>query len=205
MRLKDYAKQMGVSYQTAWRWWKAGKLPHPAFQTESGSVIVEYFPQQKTQPSNTKRVAIYGRVSSAEHKSEVELQVQRLQQYAIAKGYTIVKVIKEVGSGLNDNRQQLASLLNSDGYDILLVEHKDSLARFGINYLEILLSRLGIQLEIVNQVDNSKDELMQDFIAIVKSFSPRLYSQDHAKKKIEKIIAELQADGGDDYQLEPNQ
>ncbi len=46
---------------------------------------------------------------------------------------------------------------------------------------------------------------MQDFIAIIKSFSPRLYRQDHAKKKIEKIIAELQADGGDDYQLEPNQ
>jgi len=42
----------------------------------------------------------------------------------------------------------------------LIVEHKDRLCRFGSNYIELLLSRLGIRLEIVNMTDNSRDELM---------------------------------------------
>ena len=42
MKLPDYAKAIGISYTTAWRWWKANKLPHPARQTESGLIIVDY-------------------------------------------------------------------------------------------------------------------------------------------------------------------
>jgi hypothetical protein len=49
MKLPDYAKAIGISYTTAWRWWKANKLPHPARQTESGLIIVDYLPQP---PSN---------------------------------------------------------------------------------------------------------------------------------------------------------
>ena len=80
-------------------------------------------------------------------------------------------------------------------YDILLVEHKDRLARFGTNYLDVLLLRLGVKLEIVNLAENGKDELMQDLVAIVTSFAARLYGQRRASRKTEKIIAELK-DGG---------
>jgi len=44
----------------------------------------------------------------------------------------------------------------------LIVEYQDRLCRFGSNYIELLLSRLGIRLEIVNMTDNSRDELMTD-------------------------------------------
>jgi predicted site-specific integrase-resolvase len=44
MKLPDYAKHLGISYKTAWRWWKSGKLPHPDQQTETGTVIVEFKP-----------------------------------------------------------------------------------------------------------------------------------------------------------------
>lgn len=80
-----------------------------------------------------------------------------------------------MGSGLNDNRKQLAKILVDDNYQILIVEHKDRLARFGINYLSLLLEKTGKKLEIVNLADNSKDELMQDLIAIITSFCARLY------------------------------
>lgn len=58
----DYAKELGISYTTGWRWWKKGKLPHPAHQTESGLVIVEYTPPSKKEFSGQltqKKVAIY--------------------------------------------------------------------------------------------------------------------------------------------------
>jgi putative resolvase len=105
-------------------------------------------------------------------------------------------VVKEVGSGLNDNRKKLADLLNKSDYDILIVEHRDRLARFGTNYMDLLLKRCNITLDIVNQVEDKKDDLMTDLVAIITSFSARLYGQRRGKRKTEKIIATLQ--NGDD-------
>lgn len=195
MKLPDYAKQLGISYTTAWRWWKQGKLPHPARQTESGLVIVDYTPSSQKEELKGKRVAIYSRVSSSENRDNLERQAQRLSEYAVARGYQIVKIVKEVGSGLNDNRKKLEELLERDDYNILLVEHKDRLARFGTHYLDVLLKRLGVHLEIVNLADNGRDELMQDLIAIITFFSARLYGQRRAKRTTEKIVAELQGNG----------
>ena len=74
-----------MSYQTAWRWWKAGKLPHPASQSETGVVIVHYNPDDINHRGRPKDVAaIYARVSSAEKKASLDTQVQRLTQYAAA-------------------------------------------------------------------------------------------------------------------------
>ncbi|MGE5659680.1 MAG: IS607 family transposase [Actinomycetota bacterium] len=191
MKLPDYTKAIGISYTTAWRWWKAGKLPHPARQTESGLIIVDYSPSASPNKVKKNRVAIYTRVSSSENKDNLNRQSERLAEYAIANGYQIVRNVKEIGSGLNDHRKQLEALLQQDDYDILLVEHKDRLARFGINYLQVLLLRLGMRLEIVNLAENGKDELMQDLVAIITSFAARLYGQRRANRKTEKIIAEL--------------
>ncbi len=165
MKLPHYAKELGISYKTAWRWWKSGKLPHPARQTETGLVIVDYRKDEVIRSSS--RAAIYSRVSSSENKDNLERQAERLIQYSVAKGYQVVKVVKEVGSGLNDNRKKLEQLLADGGYDILGVEHKDRLDRFGVNYIDVLLRKIGVTLEIVNLADNGKDDLMQDLVAIV--------------------------------------
>jgi predicted site-specific integrase-resolvase len=45
-------------------------------------------------------------------------QAERLTQYALAKGYQIKYIVKEVGSGVNDNRKKLIDLLNKDDYSI---------------------------------------------------------------------------------------
>ncbi|MCC5615205.1 recombinase family protein [Nostoc sp. CHAB 5836] len=122
MKLSDYAKTLGISYLTPWRHYKAGKIPYPTEQLPTGTVIVDYDPKKTSE--GVVRVAIYARVSSAENKDNLNRQGQRLTQYAIAKGYQIVYIVKEVGSGLNDNRKKLEKLLLKDDYDILLVEHK---------------------------------------------------------------------------------
>lgn len=198
MKLPDYAKELGISYKTAWRWWKAGKLPHPARQTETGLVIVDYVRPSVSMVPQSNRAAIYSRVSSSENRDNLERQAERLVEYSFAKGYQVVKIVKEVGSGLNDNRKKLEQLLIDGGYDILVVEHKDRLARFGVNYIEVLLQKLGVKLEIVNLAANGKDELMQDLVAIVTSLAARLYGQRRAKRKTQKIIAQLQNTGDED-------
>jgi putative resolvase len=188
MKLSDYAKSQGVTYRTAWNWWKRGDLK--GHQLPTGTIIVDV-----VEPSlaNSINVCIYARVSSSENKDNLERQAERLQQYATAKGYTIQKVVKEVGSGLNDHRHKLESVLKEQHYDVLLVEHKDRLTRFGANYIDILLSQTGRKLEVVNLTDNDKDDLMSDFASVITSFCARLYGQRRAKRKTEKLIKELEA------------
>jgi predicted site-specific integrase-resolvase len=39
LKLKDWAKQMGVTYQAAWNWFKAGKIPG-AYQLPTGMILL---------------------------------------------------------------------------------------------------------------------------------------------------------------------
>jgi putative resolvase len=190
IKLSEYANRKGIAYQTAWRHFKNGKIPYPTEQLPSGTVLVDF--DEARSSGGSKTAAIYGRVSSSENKDNLDRQVERLTSYAIAKGYTVQHIVKEVGSGLNDNRKKLERLLKREDYDLLIVEHKDRLGRFGTHYMDVLLERCGIKLEIVNLADNGRDELMTDLVAIITSFAARLYGQRRAKRKTEKIIAELQ-------------
>lgn len=89
----------------------------------------------------------------------------------------------------NDNRRKLNSILNSDDWDVLLVEHKDRLTRFGFKYFEVL-ERLGQRVEVVNLIEDKDSELMDDFVSIVTSFCGRIYGSQR-KNKTKKIIEEL--------------
>jgi len=189
MKLSEYAKQIGISYQTAWRHFKSGKIPYPTKKLPSGTVIVDYSPDLLVQMKG--KAAVYARVSSAENKDNLNRQAERLANYAVARGYKVQHIVKETGSGLNDNRKKLEKLLTREDYEVLIVEHRDRLARFGTNYIDILLKRCGITLDIVNQVDNKQDDLMLDLVAIITSFAARLYGQRRGKRKTEKIIATL--------------
>jgi len=189
IKLSEYAKLHSVTYRTAWNWYKAGKIKN-AFKDEYGNVLVEI--EEETPFEN--KVAIYARVSSNENKSNLEAQAERLKQYAIAKGYQIVHIVKEVGSGVNDNRKKLLKLLQQDDYGVLLVEHKDRLTRFGFNYIKTLLEKDKKRIEVVNEAEDDKSDLMQDLVSILYSFSARLYGLRRSKRKTEKIIKCLEKD-----------
>jgi len=189
IKLSEYAELHSVTYRTAWNWYKAGKIKN-AFKDEYGNVLVEI--EEETPFEN--KVAIYTRVSSNENKSNLEAQAERLKQYAIAKGYQIVHIVKEVGSGVNDFRKKLLKLLQQDDYGILLVEHKDRLTRFGFNYIKTLLEKDKKRIEVVNEAEDDKSDLMQDLVSILYSFSARLYGLRRSKRKTEKIIKCLEED-----------
>ncbi|MCX6039891.1 MAG: recombinase family protein [Caldilinea sp.] len=103
MKLSAYAEKLGISYKTAWRWWKEGKLD--AYQMETGTVIVH---EPIDGPAG---IALYARVSSADQKDDLVRQLERLQTYAIAKGDTVSRIVTEVASGLNESRPKLTALL----------------------------------------------------------------------------------------------
>jgi putative resolvase len=187
MKLSTYAKQLGISYQTAWRLFKDGKLN--AYQLPTGTVIVREEESQGSEQS----VAIYCRVSSSDNQGNLDSQKKRLLDYCAAKGYKVSRVITEVGSGINDTRKQWLSLLQDRMVRIIVVEHKDRFTRFGFTGYKTLLNTDGRDIEVVNEAENGKEDLLQDLVSIITSFCARLYGQRRCKMKTEKIIQELTA------------
>ena len=188
MKLSQYAKQQGISYSTALRWWHQGAIR--GYQAPSGTIIVE---TQSKQAEPDERVAIYARVSSAEPQVNLERQAERLTQYCTMRGYRVVKLVKEVGSGVNDDRPKLWSLLSDPRVTRVVVEHKDRLTRFGFRYIETLLAIQGRTIEVVNPAENNKEDLLHDLASLVYSICARLYGQRRAKRKTERFVEQLQA------------
>jgi len=187
MKLSDYAQKTGISYRTAWRWFKMGQIA--GYQMDTGTIIIT----ESDEPEKMQKVAIYARVSSSENKSNLDTQTERLKDYCAAKGYQVHKIVKEVGSGINDNRPKLLKLLSDASITIIVVEHKDRLTRFGFRYIDVLLSQNERHIEVINLADNGRNDLLDDLVAIIYSFCARLYGQRRAKRKTEKITQELQS------------
>jgi putative resolvase len=183
-----FAKQRGVRYETAWRWFKQGLIPGE--QLANGTIIIDD-PQRTPSEPILGHLAVYARVSSAENRTNLDSQAERLVFYATAKGYQIHQVVKEIGSGVNDSRPKFLKLLADPTITHILVEHKDRATRFGFRYLETLLEQQGRWLEVVNLADNGKEDLVTDLVAIIYSFSARLYGQRRAKRKTEQIVKDL--------------
>lgn len=189
MKLSDYARKVGVSYRTAWRWYRNGHLT--GYQAETGTIIVTEPLPSVIAPVLIQKVAIYARVSATENKDNLEGQARRLLDYCAAKGYPVVAVVKEIGSGVNDARPKLLKLLTDPTITLIVVEHKDRLTRFGFHYIEKLLTLQGRRIEVINLAEDGKEDLVQDFVSIVTSFCARLYGQRRSRRKTERIIAEL--------------
>ena len=74
-----------------------------------------------------------------------------------------------------------------------------NIERFGIgakkvNYIEKLLSLNDRKIEVMNPQSNDRDDLMQDFVSIITSFTARLYGQRRSKRATEKIIKALESE-----------
>jgi putative resolvase len=181
MKLSQYAKKAGISYKTAWRWYKAGTLD--AYQTPTGMVVVR---DPHMERIGSGRIALYARVSSADQKSDLERQVQRLRDYAAARGYQVAKEVTEIASGLSDSRPKFLKLLADPTIGTIIVEHKDRSTRFGWNYITTLMEAQGRRMEAVFP-DDTSDDLVNDFVSIITSMAARMYGRRGSRWIAERI------------------
>ena len=189
MKLSHYAKKLGITYRTAWSHFKNGLIPG-AYRLESGAIIV---PEQEEQvKKEQKEVCVYARVSSSQNKTNLDSQAKRVEEFCVANGWKVKRVIKEVASGLNDKRPQLIDIIQKlDQYDYVVIEHKDRLTRIGFNYFETFAPN---KFFVINEAKDEKEDLIQDLVSIITSFCSRLYGQRKGKRKTERIIEELNND-----------
>ena len=198
------AKLINVWPETLRRWEKEGKLiplRTPGGHRRYKESQIKALLGEKHINSSNKNCAIYARVSTAKQADAGNLQRQkeRLITYAVEKGYQITIIYTEKACGLNENRRELKKLLKEvpkGNIGTIIIEYKDRLARFGYKYLEQYFLSYGIALEIVdvNEEKSPQEELVDDMIAIVTSFSARIYGKRGgrvAKKIIEEIKLEV--------------
>ena len=113
-----------------------------------------------------------------------------MRAYAAAKGYTVSKEVVEIASGLNDTRPKLEVILKDKSINLILVEHKDRLTRFGFNYIKVLLETSDRHIEVINNSTTS-DDIIEDFVSVITSFCARIYGKRRSKRNTEKLIKEL--------------
>ena len=193
MKLSKYAEKIGVKRATATKWFHKG-LIKGAYQLPTGTIIVpdEIFDTERKEKIG--ETVIYARVSSPERrKTDLEYQAKRMSDFCISNGWKIDRIVKEVGSGLNDNRPKLMELFNGKkNIQRIVVEHKDRLTRFGFNYLLALAEAKEIEIVVANATENPKDDLMLDFVSVITSFCARMYGQRRGKVKKEKVMEVLE-------------
>lgn len=182
-KVSTYAKIHGVTMRTVWNWINKGELEIERTSTGRIRIVVD--------ENKEKTIAVYARVSSSENKSNLIAQKDRVVSYCMAKGYKISKVVMEVGSGLNDKRPKLENLLKDNSIDIIVVEHKDRFSRFGFNFIQTLLNINGRSIEVINQAEDDKEDIMSDLISIITSFCSKVYGLRRSKGRTGKIIEEL--------------
>ena len=150
-KLGDYAKKFNVTYRTAWNRFNKGLIEN-AFKDELGNILI---PIKSIETNKYTKVALYARVSSNDAKENLERQLTRLKEFAVSNGFIIESETKEIASGLNDSRPKLGKILTNDGWDVLIVENKDRLTRFGFNYIETLLKTKGKEILVINRTEDN--------------------------------------------------
>ena len=117
----------------------------------------------------------------------MDRQSQRLSEYCAKKGLLVTHIIKDVGSGLNDNRcgfNKLTELIIQNKVNKLVVEHKDRLTRFQFNFIKKMFESYGCEVIVINDVDvSSEEELATDIMSIMASFSGKFYGRRSAERR----------------------
>jgi excisionase family DNA binding protein len=145
-----------------------------------------------------KALALYARVSSHEQKQKGDLkrQLETIKANFPLKEYETIYEITDVSSGLNDKRKGLLKLIQmaqEAKISDIAITFKDRLTRFGYNSLEQFFSHLGVTIHVLGTLDKEtlEQELVKDMLAIVTSFSGKLYGmRSHKKKRIVENVKE---------------
>ncbi len=186
-RVSAAAHELGLHPMTVRRWIKAGRIQ-----------VVQVGREVRIPRSELERIVgtvdgrllvLYGRVSGRGQQDDLDTQLERLQAWAKAerKGMETL-VLSDIGSGLKAGRRQLQRMLKlvcEDKVAEIAINYEDRLTRFGQEFLETLFSCFGVKLTVLDPGEEKtpEQELTADLLALIASFSGRLYGMRSHKQK----------------------
>ena len=177
MKLAEWARGNGVQPQTAYRWFRQGTMPVPARRLPSGTILVD---TSASPPGG--HVVLYALVSAYDQRTDLARQVTRLTAWTTSQGVSVAEVVTEGGSAMNGSRPRIKRLLAHPQVRMIVVEHRDRLARFGVEHLEAALSAHDRKL-VVADPGETTDDLVRDMIEVLSSFCARLHGRRGARNR----------------------
>ena len=122
IKASEYAKKMSLNVRTVYRYYHNGKIK--GYQDkETGTIFILNPFKRKNEDNLENKVVLYARVSSSENKTNLESQLERLRLFASAKGYQIVKEIKDIVS--DEIQRQIVDGTFVKNYDEGTIEFTD--------------------------------------------------------------------------------
>ena len=135
----------------------------------------------------------YSRISNKRNE-DLKEQSQRIYNYCVNKGISIDIQYEDTKSGMNFDRIQFNQLIESvikGEIELLIIENKDRLVRFGFELLENIFKYFGTKILVINDklLDKTQEqELTDDLLSIIHYFSMKSYSN---RRKLNKMKKEL--------------
>ena len=192
------AKMLGIHPQTLRRLTINGRITCSFLKTVSGRLDRRYSQAEidrlakemyQKKSKSQRRAVLYLRVSGQTgQETSLASQEVELRSACASDGVEVVAVFKDRASGLNERRVGLLKVfkaLSTGQAEEVRVTHADRLARFGVDWLRTLIESYGATLTILHTKETvaPEEELLADFMALIASFSGRVYGQRSAASR----------------------
>lgn len=187
--MSEASKRLGVTTQTLRDWDNSGKIKTVRTTGNQRRVPISEIERLSGEITRST-ILVYARCSTQKQSENLERQVGRLLEYANSTDMR-PELYKDIGSGLNENRKQFKKLLKRlpDG-DVacVLVEYKDRLSRYGFGIFRSYCESLGVSVTVINENDSKEfeQEFSEDIVALVASYSARLYGRRGGRSRAKK-------------------
>ena len=187
MKSKEVLKLLKISRVTLTRYVKSGKirvkkLPNGYYDYNENDVY-----KLVGQEYNRKNV-IYARVSTNKQKNDLQNQIDNIRQFMSANGIVVDEVYSDIANGMNLDRKGFLKLLEDiedNKIAKVYITYKDRLARLSYELVERLFSKHNVEIKtIYNDTKTDEQELFEDLMSVIHSFSMKMYSKRRLAKRL---------------------
>ena len=199
MKAKEVRSILGITQQTLYNWTKEGKIK---FQKISDHLNIYddnsvYALIGNKQNKKNRKIISYSRVSTQNQKEQLKEQTQRIYDSCISRGIKLDKQLEDVKSGMSEDRpsfQELIRMVIKNEVELVVIENKDRLIRFGYSTIESIFKYFGTKILVLNDTIENKtyeQELTEDLISIIHYFTMKSYSH---RRKLNKLRKDLETE-----------
>ncbi|MFP6082728.1 IS607 family transposase [Helicobacter pylori] len=177
-----------MSRVTLWKYVKSGKIR--VKQEPNGYYIYNDSDVYSLAGIEDGRLnVVYARVSTQKQKQDLQNQIENCISFINAKGISVDSIYSDIKSGMSLDRKGFMELLNAVmAFKIkaVYISYKDRLARLSYELVEKLFSDYGTKIVIINQCESIslEQELFEDIMQTIHSFSMKMYSKRRIAKKL---------------------
>lgn len=197
MKAKQVKQILGISANTLSSYVKKGYVKVVTTPTGRYNYVddsVYAFIGQKKVKRNKKTIS-YSRVSTTNQKKQLKEQTNRIYESCISKGLEIDEQIEDIKSGMSFDRngfKKLCEMIIRNEVELVVVENKDRLVRFGYELVEGVFRYFGCKILVLSETIQNKtyeQELTDDLLSIIHYFSMKSYSH---RRKLNKLRKEIE-------------